>query len=169
MTIRKGEYIARGNQIHPGKPCGPCCLCLWDQPSYTHVVSMQQEQWLWLLKYEQPDPADCICRRCAENVRKRMGEDLYVPVWKKSVEVRQSCLVVTCENEGTKGCAFIPYSVISEVLECNMHQDAPKTLCDGHYKLSIMFGQHPTDRLAHHVADVQMDMSDLLANVLTQN
>ena len=133
---KKRRSIVRGDQIHPGKPCGPCCLCLRDQPSYTHVVSMQQEQRLWLLKYEQPDPADCICRRCAENVRKHMGEESYVPVWKKSVEkVRQSCLVVTCENEGTKGSAFIPYSVISEVLECNMHQDAPKTLCDAHYKV----------------------------------
>ena len=54
----------------------------------------------------------------------------------ESVEkVRQSCLVVTYENEGTKGSVFIPYSVISEVLECNMHQDAPKTLCDAHYKV----------------------------------
>ena len=133
---KKRRSIVRGDQIHPGKPCGPCCLCLRDQPSYTHVVSMQQEQRLWLLKYDQPDPADCICRRCAENVRKHMGEESYVPVWKKSVEkVRQSCLVVTCENEGTKGSAFIPYSVISEVLECNMHQDAPKTLCDAHYKV----------------------------------
>ena len=65
----------------------------------------------------------------------------------------------TCENEGTKGSAFIP------CLECNMHQGAPKTLCDAH---SIMFGQHP-NLLAHLVADVQNDMSDLLANVLTQN
>ena len=96
---------------------GPCCLCLRDQPSYTHVVSMQQEQLLWLLNYEQPDPADCICRPCAENVHKHMGEESYIPVWKKSVEkVRHSCLVVTCENEGTKGSAFIPYLVISEVL-----------------------------------------------------
>ena len=127
---------------------------------------MQQEQRLWLLKYEQPDPADCVCRQCAENVHKHMVEESYVPVWKKSVEkVRQSYLVVTCKNEGTKGSAFIPYSVISEVLECNRHQDAPKTLCDAH---SIMFGQHP-NLLAHLVADVQNDMSDLLANVLTQN
>ena len=59
-----------------------------------------------------------------------MGGESYVhPCVEESVEkVRQSCLVVTCENEGTKGSAFIPYSVISEVLECNMHQDAPKTL-----------------------------------------
>ena len=65
-----------------------------------------------------------------------MGEESYVPAWKKSVEkVRHSCLVVTCENEGTKGSAFIPYLVISEVLECNMHQDVPKTLCDAHYKV----------------------------------
>ena len=55
--------------------------------------------------------------------------------------------------------------LVSEVLERNMHQDAPKTLCDAH---SIMFGQHP-NLLAHLVADVQNDMSDLLANVLTQN
>ena len=98
-----------------------------------------------------------------------MGEESYVPVWKKSVEkVRQSCLVVTCENEGTKGSAFIPYSVISEVLECNMHQDAPKTLCDAHYKVvyNVWTG---SQSLAHHVTDVQNDMSDLLANVLTQN
>ena len=52
---KKRRSIVRGDQIHPGKPCGPCCLCLRDQPSYTHVVSMQQEQRLWLLNYEQPD------------------------------------------------------------------------------------------------------------------
>ena len=87
----------------------------------------------------------------------------------ESVEkVRQSCLVVTYENEGTKGSVFIPYSVISEVLECNMHQDAPKTLCDAHYKVVYNVWQHP-NLLAHHVADVQNDMSDLLTNVLTQN
>ena len=43
--------------------------------------------------------------------------------------------MVTCENEGTKGSAFIPYLVISEVLQCIMHQDAPKALCDAHYKV----------------------------------
>ena len=82
-----------------------------------------------------------------------MGEESYVPVWKKSVEkVRQSCFVVTCENEGTKGSAFIQYLVISEVLECNMHQDAPKPLCDAHYynvwtasqsACSCICGRHP--------------------------
>lgn len=73
-----------------------------------------------------------MCWECPQTY----GRGIICPCVEESVEkVRQSCLVVTCENEGTKGSAFIPYSVISEVLECNMHQDAPKTLCDAHYKV----------------------------------
>ena len=83
MTIRKGGVLFVEIKYIPENHADHAAFTLQDQPSYTHVVSMQQEQRLWLLNYEQPDPADCICRRCAENVRKHMGEESYVPVWKK--------------------------------------------------------------------------------------
>ena len=51
--------------------------------------------------------------RMSANIWERNHTSLRMHVEESVEKVRQSCLVVICENEGTKGSAFIPYSVIS--------------------------------------------------------
>ena len=46
--------------IHPGKLCGPCCLCRKSQSTYTHLPNMQEELVRCLLAIQQVGHTDCI-------------------------------------------------------------------------------------------------------------
>ena len=133
LDASDGHTRRRSACIHPGKQCGPCCLCHRAQQRYAHMSTMQEAHRLWLLEHEEPGPSDCICRRCAEDVRKHMGEASYIPVWKRMRKVRRNCIVANCSSEGVKGTAVIPNSVTCEVFECSIQGDDSVILCESHY------------------------------------
>ena len=135
MSRRKG---VRAHNIHPGKLCGPCCLCDLLQPSYTHLTNMNEGQAGWLLRFHQPSPTDCICRHCAEDVRKHVGDPQHSPVWLRGRNrMVRCCMVVNCTDRGAKTTDLAPAGTIQEVLGCELDSSCysnPVTLCTKHYQ-----------------------------------
>ena len=101
-------------QIHPGRCCGPCCLCHETQRSYTHLPNMQQQHVLCLQRFECSDPTACICRRCVEDIRKHGSKPDYIPVWERArhVKGRRGCDVVSCAKEGSKCTTLAPSTIL---------------------------------------------------------
>ena len=48
----------------------------------THIPNMREELVRCLSAIQQVGHTDCICRRCAEDLRKLSHSSEYVPVWK---------------------------------------------------------------------------------------
>ena len=118
MNRRKDVHA---HNVHPDKLCGPCCLCGLLQASYTHLMNMSTEQAGWLVKFQQPSPTDCICRRCAEDVRKHVNDPHYSPVWLRGRnKMVKYCMVVNCTDTGAKSTDLAPAGTIQELLECNL-------------------------------------------------
>jgi len=42
-TKQTGKKSTPSSIIHPGKVCGPCCLCHKSQSTYRHLANMQEE------------------------------------------------------------------------------------------------------------------------------
>ena len=169
-----GHTRRRSACIHPGKQCGPCCLCHRAQQRYTHMSSMQVAHRLRLLEHAEPGPSDCICRRCAEDVRKHMGETSYIPVWKRMRKVRQNCIVANCSSKGVKGTALIPNSVTWEVLECSIQGGDSVILCESgcgrQRKRSERFIQKcPNPELISRVLNLEKEItsSDYICKAVT--
>ena len=125
-------------QIHPGRCCGPCCLCHETQRSYTHLPNMQQQHVLYLQRFQRSDPTAYICRRCVEDIRKHGSKPDYIPVWERArhVKGRRGCDVVSCAKEGSKCTTLAPSTIISQLLEVELscQQTGENTcLCSHHY------------------------------------
>jgi len=105
MSTKPGRLKSTPSSIiHPGKLCGPCCLCRKSQSTYTHLPNMQEELVRCLLAIQHVGHTDCICRCCAEDLCKHSHSSEYVPVRKggrRTSKVATQCYVINCIESDT--------------------------------------------------------------------
>ena len=91
------------NKIHSGKKCGPCSLCKQKKFHYTHISEWNDDQKQFLKTIEANiSQSSCICKVCADDVKRNMHEDDYTPRWRKT---KPKCKVIGCKKvNGIKLC-----------------------------------------------------------------
>ena len=127
--------------IHPGRNCTECSLCSSPLQQATHPANWKSEQVSCRLHLHTPLPlplSACICRPCAENIRKNIGNENYHPRWKPHAPKQiQYCMVEGCTNTAAKCSHPASKSETSLLLHCPLKESTVDNdtlpLCNSHY------------------------------------
>ncbi len=129
------------SQSRRKRPCGPSCLCERTQPTYyTHIPNMQDQLATCLLAIQEVGHSDCICRRCAEDLRRHRHDSGYVPVWKggrRTSRVPRRCCVLSCTESGSViQCSIAAPDTVELMLGLSIQKDGSSStdLCSNHYQ-----------------------------------
>ena len=134
-------------KIHSGKKCGPCSLCKQKKFHYSHISEWNDDQKQFVKTIEANiSPSNCICKACADDVKRNMHEDDYTPRWRKT---KPKCKVIGCKNvHGIKLCNITNNAKIEELLELDKTTTAI-TLCTDHYNVVYRLLPEKVNLLAH--------------------
>ena len=135
------------NKIHSKKKCGPCSLCKQKKFHYTHASEWNDDQKQFLKTIEAKiSPSSCICKACADDVKRNMYETDYTPRWRKS---KPKCKVIGCKNiHGIKQCYVTNNAKIEDLLELDKTTTGI-TLCTDHYNVVYRSLPEKVNLLAH--------------------
>ena len=135
------------NKLHSGKKCGPCSLCKQKKFHYTHISEWSNDQKLFLKTTEANiSPSSCICKVCADDIKRNMHKDNYTPRWRKT---KPKCTVIGCKNvRGIKLCNITNNANMEQLLELENTTTAV-TLCTDHYNVVYRSLPEKVNLLAH--------------------
>ena len=135
------------NKLHSGKKCGPCSLCKQKKIHYTHISEWSNDQKLFLKTTEANiSPSSCICKVCADDIKRNMHKDNYTPRWRKT---KPKCTVIGCKNvRGIKLCNITNNANMEQLLELENTTTAV-TLCTDHYNVVYRSLPEKVNLLAH--------------------
>ena len=135
------------NKIHSGKKCGPCSLCKQKKFHYTHISEWNDDQKQFLKTIEANiSQSSCICKVCADDVKRNMHEDDYTPRWRKT---KPKCKVIGCKKvNGIKLCNVTNNAKIEQLLELEKTTTGI-TLCTDHYNIVYRSLPEKVNLLAH--------------------
>ena len=114
---------------------------------YTHISEWSNDQKLFLKTTEANiSPSSCICKVCADDIKRNMHKDNYTPRWRKT---KPKCTVIGCKNvRGIKLCNITNNANMEQLLELENTTTAV-TLCTDHYNVVYRSLPEKVNLLAH--------------------
>ena len=127
------------DQLHPGQDCGPCSLCKQEKITYTHVADLGGEYKDRLLQFCTVSDEACICKPCADDIKRNLSKCDYVLRWVKITSITTpKCAVPACQSKSRiVQCLLTTKEAIISTLKLppSSNESDQIHLCIEHYKV----------------------------------